>query len=117
MADDDENKQKKHTVESLFMLYANNNINALDLDNEVHESILLSQMDFWLDQAKLLRTVFTMTETGLAYMKFKKWRLDFEEFLEFLNIICQGKDIKIDDVKQALVEAGPPGGTAEIVVK
>ncbi|XP_054734549.1 uncharacterized protein LOC129242013 [Anastrepha obliqua] len=71
MADDDENKQKKHTVESLFMLYANNNINALDLDNEVHESILLSQMDFWLDQAKLLRTVFTMTETGLAYMKFK----------------------------------------------
>ncbi|XP_036335560.1 uncharacterized protein LOC118745975 [Rhagoletis pomonella] len=116
MADDDENKEKNHTIESLFILYANNNLNALDLDNEMYESILLSQIDFWLDQAKLLKTVFTMTETGMTYMKFKKWRLDFEEFLDFLNLICQDKDIKIDDVKQALLEAGPPGGTTEIVI-
>ncbi|XP_067612991.1 tubulin polymerization-promoting protein homolog [Eurosta solidaginis] len=117
MADDDENKQKKHTIESLFQLYANNNLNALDLDNEVYESILLSQIDYWLEQAKLLKTVFTMTETGMAYMKFKKWRLNFEEFLDFMNIICQGKDIKIDDVKVALLEAGPPGSGEIVVVK
>ncbi|XP_014093326.1 tubulin polymerization-promoting protein homolog [Bactrocera oleae] len=116
MADEDENKQKKHTIESLFHLYANNNINTLDLENEIYETILLSQIDFWLDQAKLLKTVFTMTETGMAYMKFKKWRLDFEEFLDFLNMICQGKEIKVDDIKKALLEAGPPGGGTEIVV-
>lgn len=31
-------------------------------------------------------------------------------------MICQGKEIKVDDVKKALLEAGPPGGGTEIVV-
>lgn len=70
MADDDD-KQKKHTLESLFHLYANNIVVPLDLDNEDYDCILLSQIDYWLDQAKLLKTVFSQTETGLAYMRFR----------------------------------------------
>lgn len=52
----------------------------------------------------------------LNFLILRKWRLDFEEFLDFLNMICQGKEIKVDDIKKALLEAGPPGGGTEIVV-
>lgn len=68
---DDEDKPKKHTLLSLFHLYANYNVIIIELDNMVYDSILLSQIDYWLDQAKLLRTTFSTTETGLTYMKFK----------------------------------------------
>lgn len=70
MADDDD-KPKKHTLESLFHLYANYNVISFDLDNIVYDCILLSQIDYWLDQAKLLKTTFSLTETGLTYMKFR----------------------------------------------
>lgn len=70
MADDDD-KPKKHTLESLFHLYANNIVVTMDLDNEDYDCILLSQIDYWLEQAKLLRTTFTVTETGLVYMEFR----------------------------------------------
>ncbi|XP_075162001.1 tubulin polymerization-promoting protein homolog [Haematobia irritans] len=116
MADDDD-KPKKHTLESLFHLYANNVVVPLDLDNEDYDSILLSQMDYWLEQAKLLKTVFTMTETGLVYMKFRKWRLNYQEFLDFIEQICEGKTITVDDVKTMLLEAGIPGSsTGDVVV-
>lgn len=71
MADDDENKPKKHTFESLFHVYCNHQVYSVELDNENFDCILLSEIDYWLDQAKLLRTVFSTTETGLLYMKFK----------------------------------------------
>ncbi|XP_073840563.1 tubulin polymerization-promoting protein homolog [Musca autumnalis] len=115
MADDDD-KPKKHTLESLFHLYANNIVVSMELDNEDYDCILLSQIDYWLEQAKLLRTTFTLTETGLAYMEFRKWRLDFEEFLDFLEKICEGKIITVDEVKTLLLEAGVPAGSSDVVV-
>uniref|UniRef100_A0A1A9UJL3 TPPP family protein n=1 Tax=Glossina austeni TaxID=7395 RepID=A0A1A9UJL3_GLOAU len=115
MADDDD-KTKKHTLQSLFHLYCNYIVIPLDMDNEDHDAILLSQIDMWLEQAKLLRTVFTLTETGLAYMKFRKWRLDFKDFQEFLELILVGKDLPINDLKEMLVEAGIPGFAGEVVV-
>uniref|UniRef100_A0A1I8PP70 TPPP family protein n=1 Tax=Stomoxys calcitrans TaxID=35570 RepID=A0A1I8PP70_STOCA len=117
MADDDNDKPKKHTLESLFHLYANNVVVRLDLDNVDYDCILLSQIDYWLEQAKLLKTVFSMTETGLVYMKFRKWRLNYEEFLDFIEQICEGKIITVDDVKSILLEAGVPGsGSGDVVV-
>ncbi|XP_061388155.1 uncharacterized protein LOC133323214 [Musca vetustissima] len=116
MADDDD-KPKKHTLESLFHLYANNIVVSMDLDNEDYDCILLSQIDYWLDQAKLLKTTFTLTETGLAYMEFRKWRLDYEEFLDFLEKICVGKTYSVDDVKTMLLEAGVPGSSDVVIVK
>lgn len=68
---DDEEKVKKHTVQSLFHLYANYMVVAVDFDNTVYDTILLSQIDFWLAQAGLFRVVFSPTETGLTYMRFK----------------------------------------------
>lgn len=70
MYDDDE-RVKKHTLQSLFYLYANHVVIPIDFDNTIYETILLSQIDFWLTQAGLLRVVFSPTETGLAYIKFK----------------------------------------------
>lgn len=70
MADEDD-KPKKHTLESLFHLYCNYAVILVDLDNVDYDCILLSQIDYWLDQAKLLKTTFTLTETGLTYMKFR----------------------------------------------
>ncbi|XP_065359426.1 uncharacterized protein LOC135953448 [Calliphora vicina] len=115
MADDDD-KPKKHTLESLFHLYANYNVVTFDLDNVDYDCILLSQIDYWLDQAKLLKTTFSLTETGLAYMKFKKWRLDYEEFQEFLEFICADKNITVDDVKAMLLETGVPGAGGDTVM-
>lgn len=76
MADDDD-KQKKHTLESLFHLYCNYAVVTVDLDNVDHDCILLSQIDYWLDQAKLLKTTFSLTETGLTYMKFRYSHLKY----------------------------------------
>uniref|UniRef100_A0A1A9WE33 TPPP family protein n=1 Tax=Glossina brevipalpis TaxID=37001 RepID=A0A1A9WE33_9MUSC len=115
MADDDD-KPKRHTLQSLFHLYCNYIVIPSDLDNEVHDSIVLSQIDMWLEQAKLLKTVFSLTDTGLAYMKFRKWRLDFKEFQEFLELIVVGKELTVVDLKDMLIEAGVPGGAGEVVV-
>ncbi|KAM7355836.1 tubulin polymerization-promoting protein homolog [Cochliomyia hominivorax] len=115
MADDDD-KPKKHTLESLFHLYANYIVISYDLDNVVYDCILLSQIDYWLDQAKLLKTTFSLTETGLTYMKFKKWRLNYDEFLEFLEFLCTEKSITVDNVKAMLLEAGVPGAGGDTVV-
>lgn len=49
---------------------------------------------------------------------YRKWRLDYEEFLDFLDTICATKLIKIDEIKARLLEAGVPGGnenTAAVV--
>lgn len=35
------------------------------------DSILLSQLDAWLEQAKLMPHPITRTQTGLIYMRYK----------------------------------------------
>ncbi|XP_037940036.1 uncharacterized protein LOC119672935 [Teleopsis dalmanni] len=113
----EEEEKKKYTLESLYYLYCNSVVKySMEVDNTVYDKILLSQIDSWLAQAKLLRTYFTLTETGMIYMKFKRWRIDYEEFLEFLQFLCEKTTkITIDDVKKLLLEAGIPEGRSEIV--
>ncbi|XP_051861853.1 uncharacterized protein LOC117569322 isoform X2 [Drosophila albomicans] len=71
MADDDD-KPKRHTLDSLFHVYCNHKVlNAAELENEEFNSILLSQLDSWLQQAKLMPHPITRTQTGLIYMRYK----------------------------------------------
>ncbi|XP_055846882.1 uncharacterized protein LOC129912595 [Episyrphus balteatus] len=101
------------TFEELFKIYSNYKLNPLDIENEVYEAILLSQIDFWLAKSELLKVVFSTTDTGMAWMKFKKWRLDYDEFQDFLKDICTAKNLDIEEIKMQMTEAGPPMGEAE----
>ncbi|TDG50378.1 hypothetical protein AWZ03_003283 [Drosophila navojoa] len=115
MADDDD-KPKKHTIESLFRIYCNHKVIGSDLENQEYHSILLSQLDCWLEQAKLMPVPITRTQTGLIYMRYKKWRLEYEDFLEVLQILCSESDLNYEEMKETLVLAGAPTGATEIVV-
>lgn len=49
-------------------------------------------------------------------MQLRKWRLDFKEFQEFLELIVIGKDLPVNDLKEMLIDAGIPGFAGEVVV-
>ncbi|XP_023169885.1 uncharacterized protein LOC111598726 [Drosophila hydei] len=115
MADDDD-KPKKHTIDSLFRIYCNYKVIGTELDNEEFHSILLSQLDCWLMQAKLMPVPITRTQTGLIYLRYKKWRLDYEDFLEVLQMLSAEVDLGYEEMKETLVLAGAPTGATEIVV-
>ncbi|XP_020816894.1 uncharacterized protein LOC110190638 isoform X2 [Drosophila serrata] len=68
---DDEDKPKKHTLDTLFTVYANHQVIPTEIENETFDSILLSQLDAWLEQAKLMPTPISRTQTGLIYMRYK----------------------------------------------
>ncbi|KAH8415669.1 hypothetical protein KR222_008088 [Zaprionus bogoriensis] len=117
MADDDD-KPKKHTLDTLFHVYCNHKVALAgsELETEDFHSILLSQLDSWLEQAKLMPTPITRTQTGLIYMRYKKWRLEYEDFLEVLQQLSSDIDRNYDEFKETLVLAGPPTGATEVVV-
>ncbi|XP_017136192.1 uncharacterized protein LOC108151831 [Drosophila miranda] len=115
MADDDD-KPKKHTLDTLFIVYCNYKVIATELENEEFDCILLSQIDAWIEQAKLMPNPITRTQTGLIYMRYKKWRLEFEDFVELLTQLASENDLVFDEFKQLLVEAGPPTGATDIVM-
>ncbi|EDW73189.1 uncharacterized protein Dwil_GK17417 [Drosophila willistoni] len=114
MADEDD-KPKKYTLDSLFMVYCNYKLVPTELENEEFDCILLSQIDAWLEQAKLMPMPITRTQTGLIYMRYKKWRLEFEDFLEVLQQLATDNELNYDELKQTLIDAGVPSGATEIV--
>ncbi|XP_034480314.1 uncharacterized protein LOC117786264 [Drosophila innubila] len=113
---DDEDKPKRHTLDTLFHVYCNHKVIPTELDNEVFNSILLSQLDAWLEQAKLMPIPITRVQTGLIYMRYKKWRLEYEDFLEVLQQLCSDTELNYDEFKETLIAAGPPTGGTDIVV-
>ncbi|EDV96076.1 uncharacterized protein LOC6557031 [Drosophila grimshawi] len=113
---DDEDKPKKHTLDTLFQVYCNYKLAAAELETEEFHSILLSQLDSWLTQARLMPAPITRIQTGLIYMRYKKWRLEYEDFLEVLQILCSESDLNYDQLKETLIAAGPPLGATEVVV-
>ncbi|EDV40581.1 uncharacterized protein Dana_GF23855 [Drosophila ananassae] len=115
MADDDD-KPKKHTLDTLFMVYANYQVIPTEIENELFDSILLSQLDAWLEQAKLMPNPITRTQTGLIYMRYKKWRMEYEDFLEVLHQLSVDNDIPLDEFKQTMIDAGIPSGATDIVI-
>lgn len=55
----------------IYLLYAFIQVIGNELENEEFHSILLSQLDNWLQQAKLMPAPITRTQTGLLYMRYK----------------------------------------------
>ncbi|XP_013162358.1 PREDICTED: TPPP family protein CG45057-like [Papilio xuthus] len=73
-------------------------------------TITLYRFDYWLRQTKILddRKV-TMTDTGIAFNKFNKTELNWDEFLEFLEDLCELKDMDLEKTKETLTNCGLPG--------
>lgn len=44
---------------------------------------------------------------------FRKWRLEYEDFLEVLQQLCSDTGLNYDTVKETLVQAGVPSGATE----
>lgn len=71
--------------------------------------ILLSQSDFWMRQAKVIKgRELTTTDTGICYFQQKKYRLNFDEFNQFLEVLAQRKKIPVEIIIDKLINCGPP---------
>ncbi|KPJ10294.1 TPPP family protein CG4893 [Papilio machaon] len=75
-------------------------------------TITLYRFDYWLRQTKILddRNV-TMTDTGISFNKFDKTELNWDEFLEFLEDLCELKKMDFEKTKETLTNCGLPGQT------
>ncbi|XP_053687104.1 tubulin polymerization-promoting protein homolog [Sabethes cyaneus] len=98
------------SLEAMFSSFAKYRpaLNSFQGDGQ---RILLSQSDAWMQQALLLgkERPFTLTETGVLFFSFSKSSLDFDEFQQFLEKLCDSKNIDVEKVKLSLVSCGPPG--------
>ncbi|XP_045784445.1 tubulin polymerization-promoting protein homolog [Maniola jurtina] len=74
------------------------------------KTITLYFSDFWFRQAKLLDDrKLTMTDTGIAFNKFSKTELDWDEWNEFLTDLCETKELDEEKVRETLTNCGLPG--------
>ncbi|XP_076684131.1 tubulin polymerization-promoting protein homolog [Andrena cerasifolii] len=69
----------------------------------------LSQSDKWLISARILDMVTLMTtDTGLAFFKFRKRALSFDEYMTYLNDLATLKDLNLEELKYKLQTCGKP---------
>lgn len=102
--DDEEEEKEAATLHSQFVAF----IRFKNPDSE-GTRILLSQSDFWMKQAKVIKgRELTTTDTGICYFQQKKYQLDFDEFNEFLKTLAQRKKIPVDTIIDKLINCGPP---------
>uniref|UniRef100_A0A182NH20 TPPP family protein n=1 Tax=Anopheles dirus TaxID=7168 RepID=A0A182NH20_9DIPT len=102
-------KAKPPTLTSMFTLFAKYRpaLNSFQGDGK---RILLSQSDCWMQQADLIGAKhFTLTQTGLTFFEFRKSTLDYEEYLQFLTMLCTERQVNLEEVKEKLTNCGPPG--------
>ncbi|CAH4038672.1 tubulin polymerization-promoting protein homolog [Pieris brassicae] len=79
-------------------------------------TITLYRSDFWMRQAKLLDDrKFTMTDTGILFNKFCKSELDWDEWNQFLDEVCELKEFDQEKCRETLTNCGLPGQTAVLV--
>ncbi|XP_076652859.1 tubulin polymerization-promoting protein homolog [Halictus rubicundus] len=69
----------------------------------------LTQSDKWLISARILDMVtLTTTDTGLAFFKFRKRALSYDEYLIYLKDLAQIGNLDFEDMKQQLQASGLP---------
>lgn len=69
----------------------------------------LSQSDKWLISARILDMVtLTNTDTGLAFFKFRKRALTFEEYLSYLKMLAESKNLNFEEMKYKMQICGKP---------
>uniref|UniRef100_A0A182JLB8 TPPP family protein n=1 Tax=Anopheles atroparvus TaxID=41427 RepID=A0A182JLB8_ANOAO len=97
------------TLASMFALFAKYRptLNSFQGDGK---RILLSQSDCWMQQADLIGSkFFTLTQTGLTFFEFRKSSLDYGEYMQFLTMLCTERQVDLQEVKEKLINCGPPG--------
>ncbi|CAF4747756.1 tubulin polymerization-promoting protein homolog [Pieris napi] len=79
-------------------------------------TITLYRSDFWMRQAKLLDDrKLTMTDTGILFNKFSKSELDWDEWNQFLDEVCELKEFDEEKCRETLTNCGLPGQTPVLV--
>nr|XP_012144914.1 PREDICTED: TPPP family protein CG45057-like [Megachile rotundata] len=81
------------------------------------ELIPLSQSDRWLISARILDMItITTTDTGLAYFKFRKRALSYEEYLIYLNDLAETHNLNLETMKLKMKMCGKPKQTASAIL-
>ncbi|XP_076221055.1 tubulin polymerization-promoting protein homolog [Nomia melanderi] len=69
----------------------------------------LTQSDKWLISARILDMVtLTTTNTGLAFFKFRKRALSYEEYLLYLEDLAKIGNLDFEELKKKLQASGMP---------
>ncbi|KOC64391.1 TPPP family protein [Habropoda laboriosa] len=77
------------------------------------ELLPLSQSDKWLISAHILNMVtLTTTDTGLAFFKFRKRALTYDEYLTYLEDLAISRNINLEDMKVKMQTCGRPKKTS-----
>ncbi|KAF7268955.1 hypothetical protein GWI33_017984 [Rhynchophorus ferrugineus] len=79
------------------------------------KTITLTQIDKWFKQAQVFDKKLTTTDTGIAFNKFKSKTINLTNFLGFIEDLAGQKNIPADDIKEKLMNCGPPGTTKTTV--
>ncbi|PZC75935.1 hypothetical protein B5X24_HaOG205328 [Helicoverpa armigera] len=73
-------------------------------------TIDLYRSDYWLRQSNVLEDrALTMTDTGIAWMKFSKTELTYDEWYQILADFCTSRGLDRASVEAALTNCGLPG--------
>lgn len=87
-------------------------MDPISFDQNIH-LLPLSQSDKWLISARILDMVtLTTTDTGLAFFKFRKRALSFEEYLTYLKDLAESKNLSFEEIKYKMQICGKPRRTA-----
>lgn len=74
--------------------------------------IPLSQSNKWLTSAGILDMVkLTTTDTGLAFFKFRKRALSYDEYLTYLEDLATSYNLNFEDMKYRMQTCGKPSTT------
>lgn len=104
--EEDEVEEKGPTLQSQFVAFAK----FRNLEN-AGTHIGLHQINMWLKQAGVIQVrQLTRTDTGFCYFHFKKCKLNFDEYKEFIELLANRKRLSAKDMIDKLVNCGPPQG-------
>lgn len=71
--------------------------------------IPLSQSNKWLMSAGILDMIkLTTTNTGLAFFKFRKRALSYDEYLIYLKDLAKSYNLNFEDMKHRMQTSGKP---------
>lgn len=116
-----ENLKFDELFQAYRLSYLNQKLTEVQRENLKHlqakrgkTEITLSQIDFWMMKAGLIRRkVLSLTETGMIFSKFKSFGLTEQQFQNYLSALSEEKNFNLEDLKTKLMSAGLPAEILE----
>lgn len=72
--------------------------------------ITIQNLDKWFIQANVVdMDRVTLTDTGVCFFKYKKRKINFSQFQDFLQKISQRTGVPYKEMKEKLEQCGLPG--------